>query len=544
MARQLMLVYNSGLGFSPNYENGLHFVFTDPNIFLDWIKDHTATAYLTQDNYRINTGIVKISKKSYAALNWGSDITYMVDYDYDSVKKKFNYWRCYRVLSFIEQSDMIIYDCEVDNWGTYIWQANFDHLRVRRCNHILKNHCGFFDPITSVKSRELSAAAYEPLYQKATYPVIPHSETFSSDDLYIVFVAQAAVGTTATGENVTATYVLGQKVSTIASFWESARSDHSDIEIAIRAVSGIFGSTSDLWIDNKVQVVSAFLTPYWSGASVSSPLYLKTKTPYDPTNVKEILFDYMAMERRTTDYVLSPDDIDNNYDYYIGTKNNGLRLEQTTDDMHVNIIEEMDTNGYHVLVKQGTRAKDISKCFQVSLMGSTKEYDALSSLSFWLKSIASHLPLLAAGIATSIATENPLPAIGAGIGALSSSVSNLSGNNNVTPFIESDSDGYMTFTAIDRRSASYPFYMTKYESAANESNNARIYGVAFDAYYSDLKQLSQNATDFIGTPINDYFYTRSFFVSGDAVIEGVPIVARNEITDAINNGVHIWFLYE
>jgi hypothetical protein len=524
---------------TPNYANGNHVYFTDPFKYKTLLETSFEHGNISIDNYRINANVVKVS----GAMENASDITYFIEYE--ETNAKVTYWRCYRVLSYIEQSGMLIFSCEIDNWATYLYRAKISNIHVSRCNRDLGY--GVYDPIKNVKSQKLDDSIYGVLYSNLHAPYIPPSYKQSGATLNIVFVAQAVVQSNVTGENVTATFVFTASCSSIYSLFSAeTQANHSTIELAIRAVSGIYATeTGSAWVDNKVSVLKAFLFDGVRNEKSGQYVHMKTKTPYDNAEEKTIVAYFCQMGKWRTDYVIKPSTsqdqgfiiVNNNYDLYIGTKDNGLRLEHSTQDMHINIIYEIDCDGLHVKVMQGTREKDISNAFKVSLMGSNYQLDVNESIAFWTKTIVTKLPTLIVGVAASIATENPIPAIGAGIAAVSGTSASLMSNNTMSNSITSESDGFITYdlTSEDEYTfISRPFFTTAYASMSNEEKNARYNGVNYDLFIDDLATIKDKALLGEGN-------LESSYIVADMMIDNLPIEPRDDIYNQFRNGVYLTF---
>jgi hypothetical protein len=531
MAKELVFFRNC----TPNYGNGKHVYFTDPKKYKAYLETNYEHGHISLDNYRLNTNVIKVS----GDLENSSEITYFIECEITPLKVA--YWRCYRVLSYIEQSGMLIFSCEIDNWATYLYRASLSHIHVSRCNRNIGY--GVYDPIKSVKSRALDNTAYQVLYSKLHAPYVPPSETESGAALSILFIAQAVVQQNVTGENVTATFAFVCSCVDIASlFSDETRANHSIAEIAIRAVSGIYSTlTEGYFVDNKVSVLKAFL--FDSVRNEASGLYLKmkTKTPFDNAEEKQISAYFCQMGKWRSEYIIKANydpaylSFSANKDCYIGTKDNGLRLEHCTEDMHIDLITSIDLTGLHVKVMQGTREKDITNAFAVSLMGSNYQMDASERIGFWTKTLVTKLPTLIAGVAASIVTENPIPAIGAGIGAVSGTGAALMSNNTISNSITSEGDGFITFdlSADDEYSIiSKPFFVTIYESVADEERNARFNGVNYDLFLDDLTSIASK--ELLGTGDLDCTY-----IVSDLMINGIPIEPRDDIYNTFRNGVYL-----
>ena len=147
---------------TPNYGNGKHVYFSDPRKYKYYLEANYEHGNISLDNYRLNSNVIKVS----GTLENSSEITYFIEYDITD--EKVIYWRCYRVLIYIEQSGMLIFSCEIDNWATYLYRASLSHIHVSRCNRNIGY--GVYDPIKSVKSRALDDTAYQVLYTNLPAP--------------------------------------------------------------------------------------------------------------------------------------------------------------------------------------------------------------------------------------------------------------------------------------------------------------------------------------------------------------------------------------
>ena len=161
--------------------------------------------------------------------------------------------------------------------------------------------------------------------------------------------------------------------------------------------------------------------------------------------------------------------------------------------------------------------------------------DASETIGFWTKTLVTKLPTLIAGVAASIVTANPIPAIGAGIAAVSGTGAALMSNNTISNSLTSEGDGFTTFDLsadAEYSEISRPLFVTIYESVADEEQNARFNGVNYDLFLDDLTSIASK--ELLGTGDLDCTY-----IVCDLMINGLPIAPRDDIYNTFRNGVYL-----
>lgn len=523
----------------PNYDTNIHYYFTDPATYYDELNGYLVSD-LEVDNYRINLNRLSLSLSNlpYAIAEIAEDLTYIIEYEQDE-RDDFIYWRCYYVNDYVIQSGKMILSLSVDQWGSYIHKANISQIHVSKTNREIAQF-GQGRYLTPVNVNQYS----DPIFD------ILGNDYIADTNATIGFVADCVIKEWATGENITARYIFMQKLSVVESYFSAEElATHSAVEIATRFVSGIKGTdtNNNLFDYNKLSIASIFLLPfnYENYFSIDYGLYFKAKTPYDDEEEKTILFDLVQPNRIKYNYVFDGEDIASHYeelneDYLniFGTRRNGLELTRSVEGTKAYIEYTIDYQGLKVMAWCGNQSKDLSNAFTLHSIGATNEMTWAKEISSYIKMFTSELPTMIAGVAASIATENPLPAIGAGLGVVGSLSADFLSNTSQPRNLTGSDDGFITFNPTSSAYYRYinnPIMLTKFPSFTDGERKTRMQGVAVDLYISSLTEL--NDVDLLGkTTLNPFNHT---FVMCEALVDGVPIIARNAIIDKLTGGIYL-----
>ena len=468
---------------------------------------------IVDDNYRINQNEVRVLISTVTLANYKS-VTYMVN-DLDNV--------CYHVRRSFAQSGCIIFDVEVDQWGTFISLASFDLINVVRCNRRIGT--GLYDQIRATNEvTEVALQAPTGEYPEG-YPLF-----YSLARVYIVFsmtynVEQTAFGaTTATGLfafnaktlfDVYRAYIDAHTPSGDTPFYENA------IEVIVGIVGGIYGvHSSGVWgsATNDAQVTKAYLLPteliYAPG---SSGIEVKSKSLYGEYTGLSCL-DIAHFARYKTLSV----SIDPNYEYYVGTVHKGLKLVRTTDASTTVTYKSIpNTSDVEVVVLQGDNQMDITSEFEVVLTMNDGDVTNLAgikqALSMTLKG------------ATAVASSGPV-----GVASLAPDVLGLIGHH-YQGHQSGNGDGLVTFYKAGNATlylcAKYPYGYVQYKSVNNEQDTAMYKGAFFDAYVATFASIFTSALMY-GTNIPTY-------VQANVNISNIPTEAENAIRGALSAGIYV-----
>ena len=182
-------------GITPN-ANNKHYLYNDIAKFKTALQSYLLKS-VTLDNFRINSAVIKVKIDETITTTNYKNVTYAIN-ENDNV--------CYIVKSGILQSGFVIYDCDVDYWGTYIAQASLSHINVLRCNRNID--IGVYDNINTTKNNvqtrfDIPNGDY--VIDNSTTPSTEYKQYYKFENAYIVFcmtynIAQTGAGSTsATG---------------------------------------------------------------------------------------------------------------------------------------------------------------------------------------------------------------------------------------------------------------------------------------------------------------------------------------------------------
>ena len=538
----------------PNVDGAPH-IFAkdnDPQTVLDYLAPHLNTI-ITLNNYRINTGVVRVSIESETSRLSIADldhITYLIDYG--DLGSQGQYWRCYFVHDAIYQNGYIIMHVDIDFWGTFQplgFECN--GYKIHRCNRNIG--IGVYDEISAVNVKDLYDVTPQPLTGESTAmtPIIKGNFAYAYEsDLAIIFVAHITVARNlANTENVNATYLLGIELDRVRTVYQDAGVDTSNIngiELAVSLVSGIYGISTGNGIDNDAKVVNAFLVPanilYGTGKAYN----FVAKTPYTSAN-NNLVFQAQILNPYTLyEYVPLPSNaIDLNYECYAGVFDDGLKISKMTKDSSVVFTYVMNIDGLRVSVRQGDNEKDITDDFAVSLSGNAEGLDYLQQAGWWLKRIADYVSHGNAAVGGA-GKSSSYAAAGVSWGASMASLlsRDFSEKTKATGTIQKG-DGRVTFDLRVSPDGTghyvgWPYYLTRFKSVADEYRHARYYGATFNVnltYLANLEQYPLLGRDDSAKPMT-YTYVEADFIG----LVNLPRQAHDIIQDKLRRGIYVNFI--
>ena len=542
----------------PNVDGAPHIYAkdNDPQTVLDYLAPHLNT-FIALNNYRINTGVVRVSVETLSSRLSISDldhITYLIDYD--ALGEQGQYWRCYFVHDAIYQNGYIIMHVDIDFWGTF-QPLGFDcnGYKIHRCNRNVG--IGVYDEVSAVNVKDVNDFMPKPLTGGSTAmtPIIKGNFAYAHEsELAIIFVAHITTSRNlANTENVNATYLLGIELDRVRTVYQDAGIDTSSIdgiELAIRLISGIYGiTTNNTGIDNDAEVVNAFLIPANALNGTGKAYKFIAKTPYT-TASNNLVFQCQILKPYTFyEFIpISSNAIDLNYDCYAGVFDDGLDLAKMTKDYSVVFTYAMNIDGLRVSVRQDDNEKDITADFAVSLSGNAEGLDYLQQAGWWLKRIADYVSrgnVMAGGAGKS---SSYAAAISQGI-SWTASMANLlsrdfSEKTKATGTI-SKGDGVTTFRLLTTPDGTghyvgWPYYLTRFKSVADEYRHARYYGATFNVnltYLANLEQYPLLGRDDSAKPMT-YTYVEADFIG----LVNLPRQAHDIIQDKLRRGIYVNFI--
>ena len=359
MARQLYLFNN----ISPNVDKGLFYCFDTPQEYLEYLIESRQPIIIDLNNYRINTNIVKVAPIDNIDF---SKITYIIDADLTATNQ---YFRCYFVNSFDFVSDYYTFNCSVDLWGTYIYDARLNNVIITKCNRNIG--IGIYDNIIATKDNIDCISAW---VDNTIEEGLDH-DAISDKNVSIVFLLQYNVAQAAFGnDKITKTELfsislneLKSKAVDIDAFFDR----FSSLEIAVDIIGGVYGVTTTSIGENDAQVLKAWIVDNGlinteENTIIHHGITIKTKSIFTKGQVLTLDVAHVYPEISWRKITIKNYDI--NKIYYAGVFNNGLKLQRfTTKDLEYYTYYIVGDDDIKVIVSQGENQKDISSAFEVLL---------------------------------------------------------------------------------------------------------------------------------------------------------------------------------
>lgn len=474
---------------TPNARGGLHYIYNDFNSFLTELGTPFMTVEL--NDYRITNNTVMITSSTIDQdIN---DITYAID-------ERGSYVKCYHVNSSELYSGFAQLNIEVDNWATYFHKATFSKMRVTRTNRNVG--IGIYDPIQQTKG--------------VSYVELPSSYTRST--LAIVYVIAQAVGTTS---------VFGDGTGTRLSIYYNKLSSLPPFNETIYGAIDLIGGLNKLVVsgttEHKINVLKAYIVPYealktagegegyyrFTSQTQSGPVTFSADGELFPNNFEKQFF-----------FTVDPD-----FNYYFGTKFDGLQLTRTTQHT-MQLTMQFITTGddIKVIAKQGDKMKDITSSFNIGITSNESQLTTGEKIAKGIQTIGQ----VASGV---FQVANGGAGVVTGALQIGGAVTGLFGGQN-NPSYTNGGDGYLTFFKYeDHYGVNQPFYLTKYHSCDDENANANLYGASFNQQVPDFETIF-NAT-MLGTGNNETY------VAMDLECDGICQNAREFIISEFSGGVHV-----
>ena len=527
MARQLYLFNN----ISPNIDKGLFYCFDTPQEYLEYLIEFRQPIIIDLNNYRINTNIVKVAPIDNIDF---SKITYIIDADLTATNQ---YFRCYFVNSFDFVSDYYTFNCSVDLWGTYIYDARLNNAIITKCNRNIGK--GIYDNIIATDERiNVENAWTDPTIEAGL------NEGISDKNVSIVFLLQYNVAQAVFGnDKITKTELFSISLNELKSKAvdiDANFDNFSSVEIAVDIIGGIFGVTTTGQGENDAQVIKAWLI---GDGMIDTGEYeimygvtIKTKSMFTKGTTLTLNVSHVKPSIQYRRIVLRNYDI--NKIYYAGVFNNGLKLQRfTTKDLEYFTYFIVGDDDIKVIVSQGENQKDISSAFEVLLTTN-------SATETGIRRIARAINNTSKMFSSMQKAESKSGVVSAGITGLAGMVDMsadfegaIGGGDGCNTFYRSQYD------AANKTTLETPYKLTLFNSIENENENVRRYGANFkETIYSD-KSIGQ---------IADYVYTfewlgndatidfNKVFIQLQCSVEEIPTEAANYIKQVLASGIYIF----
>ena len=523
----------------PN-NNNLHYLFTT------LAKYKTAlTSYLvksvTLDNYRINTNIIKVKIDENLTEANAYDLTYAID-------ERINFFRCYHVNRVTIQSGYVILNCSVDYWASYLLKAQFSNVNVLRCNR--RVGIGMLDELDGTYGNAIRSYCAVSGYSSGS-----NNELYDRSKVYIVFALKYNIDQNNAGSvSRIGLYALNLKDLVTALYDAQSDSDPdkkyysivNPVELAIDFVSGIYGIVgSNMWGGSGT--LNACVIGAWFSDSVSvisaSNIEIKSKAHWH--NFDDVtITPYEVIKNEVTKTLTITNDF--NKQFYVGTKQNGLKLKRTTEaTISVCIKTIPSADKLTIIAYQGDMQQEITDAFSV-VVGTTDgditaERQIIDVVQNSVRAIGGAIALgkgIASGngFATALGVTNLAGGLADEIGK---------GRSNHIGNMVKGGDGalayYRVFTGQDfdnptnnlNTPITNPYVINAFASINDEDVNVRLYGAKFSEKVTSL--VSVFSSTLMGTgALTDYTYLQA-----NALVDGIPTDASDVIKAKLQQGINL-----
>lgn len=531
-------------GITPNIKGHPYFNIKNFANYLSYLLANYSYNTISDDNYRINANIVKISTENLT----NKLFTYAVETDG-------NGWhRCFFIDTITEQSNMLYLGLSIDYWGTYYLASNVEHLHVIRCNRNIG--VGIYDEIKNVKpnynfkffdGQALPSILTEQKYWPATLRAGTQN-TYDIAKLSVVIILNFNAKQALIGSN---------KISTTAIFAKTAyylQGSHPSLNILKEEadrVAGIYGIIDDL--DNPTQVrdaevVGAYLIPteLLSELGSDNDVILRSKFVSNDGATTYSIDTWHEVVEATKEKQITIENYDLKYKFVVGTfRNSGLELKRfTTSNLIFSYVVEANISGLHVYVRQGDTQIEITKDFMLENIGGTIEETDIRKLRDIL-SIENSIVrggmrgFNAYGGGGTSLYGNLAGIFGAGIGAGNALLGNVQ-NFNVIKTAQGQGEALNVYDMYELvalgglyQFVRTPYCANMYESTNNEAKNARYYGANFNEIVEDINNI------FTFSLLGTGNYTLTLLIADDIKINNLPSIARQQIENAFTSGVEL-----
>ena len=481
----------------PNSSKNVHYIYSNPSSFFDYL----GTDYIsfTEDNYRINNNVLEVDISAIDSNTKYNEITYIAWYNNQN-------WRFYFVNSQYYQSGFAIYELSLDIWGTYISQANFSNIRVTRCNRKIESSLksGLYDPIPATSYTQWESLA----------------EDLTTDDVSIVFTVVFSTGNSSILFNNAGSY------TGVFSIALNAFPEGYTLKDACEAVGGIYNV--------EIRKDEAVTPTYEANVTKVFIIPNEALTRIQPTGNDVVAFNSQSSKGGLHifgEYKCLPNrfakpfhvDIDPDFQYYVGTKAEGLKIDRTTSQAYIYYVFITKQDGMQILVTQGDKMIDITQAFSVGVTnnnGNLTDYERIAQALNIIGGVASGgFQIATGGVGYVTGALTIANALQGGI---------VSGN---ARYIDGG-DGLNTFYNNNKLIINNPYIVTKNRSLSDENMHARLYGAIFNSKLNSINELFD--FDLLGSGDSQETY-----VEIDLRVDGVPLEAQSFIETTFATGVYI-----
>lgn len=517
-----------------------HYYFKDIKKYLNALSHNIAKSF-SLDNYRINSNTIKVKIDNIFALSILPICTYAIEYysEGEGDNLQIKYYRCYFIKSFEVQSGYAIFSIEKDKWGSNIENVWPSNLEVLRSNRILGDAKGIYDEVQHTKG------AYELEYlqgfDEGTFRTIGANHVAIA--LLLQFnISQQVFGSDKISRTLmfitnTANWEYEQQKSHV----QSAYKYSSQLELlagAVGTITGVSGNLGSL----DAQVVKAWVVDTHRIEEGGNHWHISASCKYGggSTNI-----DLTYLEPMETTEQFRIDNVTPNKVYYVGTYLNGFKLTPYYEKysnkqvLNFNLTYIVDDNEIKIIASQGERIKDISNMFELYLNTNASQTTALRLFArSWSQAV---------GMGKGAISDFTRGGGGAGGGVMAGlgitkGIADMIPQNPSFENAIGGGDAMRTFALpceieddenIWAEYVRSPYVITKYTSARDEEQNAKVYGLN---YHEFISQLSVLLSDSNYPKIDDYYRD---FLQCECELSNVCKDDADYITNELRRGIFI-----
>lgn len=483
----MLTFYNS---IVPNIGENIHYKFNDIASYKQILLPYKALETVNT-NYIFNGGTLQLKvDKNEAKL-----FTYVIHEEGD-------FYQCFYIDSFIFQSDMAVFTLRKDLWGTYIAQAIFSNTEITRTN---ANVDGIFEQIALTEGREVEELDVPELY------------AFSDKLGVLVHVVAETSVPSALFPNASAISKLYYFPCPSAT--ESA-SEVDQLRTLIKNIGGIYGIGGTLAVTFNAYVQNAWIVPkkFIRNTGTTGVPVFKYKTDDEEGT---LIPSFANVEPSITKFDLPLITVDPNYEYFVGTLLNGLKVVRNK-ILKLHIIIEVSESDISITLHQGDRSIDLTESFKASLTTTNANVTTSEQIKNILKT----------GTGLAIAGQklfegDYITGISSGLLTVASTYGNtanakyIPGGNGFAIFY----DKYANFAVKHM-----PFVVVKHLSTFSELERFRRTGFKTSQFY---------LTPFDVTANGLYLGAETFFIQAQTNVDGAPLEACDLIEQEFARGVRV-----
>ena len=530
---------------SPNLDDK-HYYFNTPTQYKTALASSLVKS-VSLDSYRINSNIIKVTLDATLTEAIADTLTYAIDERVEN--NVITYFRCYHVNHINIQSGFVILTCSVDLWASYLHKASITNINVKRCNRNVG--VGILDDMTGTKGTYTRTFCAVSGRTSGT-----GNELWDINYAYIVFALKFNISQNTDGA-ISRIRLFAFNLGSLKTLYYQKAVDASadadglftasiqnPVELAKDLVSGIYGIKGYNGFGGST-TLNAVVLSAWFCPNISAVANNNTKIVSKWHHVYADDIEITPLEVVDVEINIGltiTNDI--NKQLYVGSRQNGLKLQRTTETTtSVNIKITPATDKLTIVAMQGDNQQDITQAFAVTLGTTNGDITAERAL---LSAFESATKIIGSGFAlVKGATSGNAFAFATGAIGLSNSVADAIGkgrSNHIGGQVNGGDGGlafYRVFTGQDYDNPqnnlsvpiTNPFVVNAYESINDEKANVRIFGAKF----SELTTFASIFTaSLLGTGT-----LQDTFICAHCNVDNIPTEAGDLIKSKLQTGIYL-----